>query len=231
MLDEAARRFQAEGDRAMALDLALAGPLWAVMFARDTTAAERAFAQALSRYPPGEIPERDRPWESLASIHALLGHPEMVRRQRAGWEAARPVEERRPGSREWWDGLEARARGDLPALRRALEAERSVNGCGRCGLYPLARVLDDLGETDSALVVYERAVSSSPMWGDWMDDMAFAVPTWRRLGELYEMRGDRGKALHYYGKFVEAWGKADPEFQPRVAAAKARMAALAGEPR
>ncbi|HSE27030.1 MAG TPA: hypothetical protein VLA95_02280, partial [Gemmatimonadales bacterium] len=92
------------------------------------------------------------------------------------------------------------------------------------------KVLDDLGETDSALVVYERAVSSAPMWDDWMDDMAFAVPTWRRLGELYEVRGDRARALHYYGKFVEAWRKADPEFQPRVDAAKARMAALAGEP-
>jgi serine/threonine-protein kinase len=231
MLDEVALRFQAEGDRGMALDLSLARPLWAVMFASDTAEAERALAQALSRYPPGEAPERHRPYASLGSLYAWLGRPEMVRRQRAGWEAARPVEERRPGDREWWDGLEARARGDLPALRRALEAERSVNGCGRCGLYPLAKVLDDLGETDSALVVYERAVSSAPMWDDWMDDMAFAVPTWRRLGELYEARGDRARALHYYGKFVEAWRKADPEFQPRVAAAKARMAALAGEPR
>ena len=231
MLDEVARRFQAEGDRATALDLALARPLWTVMFSRDTAAAERAFAQALSRYPPGEIPERDRPYSSLGNLYAQLGRPGMVRQQRAGWEAARPVEEHRPDDREWWDGLEARARGDLPALRRALEAERSVNDCGRCGLYSLAKVLDDLGETDSALVVYERAVSSSPMWGDWMDDMAFAVPTWRRLGELFEARGDRAKALQYYGKFVEAWREADPGLQPRVAEAKKRMTALAGEPR
>jgi serine/threonine-protein kinase len=230
MLDEAARQAHAAGDRPQALDLALVRSLASVVFTRDTAAAERALEQALSRYPPAEIPERDRPWESLANIHALLGHPEMVRRQRAGWEASRPVEERRPGSRESWDGLEARARGDLPALRRALEAERSVNGCSRCGLYALARVLDDLGETDSALVVYERAVSSAP-WGDWIEDITFAAPTWRRLGQLHETRGDREKALDYYRKFVEAWRVADPGLQPGVAEAKARMAALAGEPR
>ena len=52
---------------------------------------------------------------------------------------------------------------------------------------------------------------------------------YRRVGELYDARGDRQKALEYYGKFVELWKNADPELQPAVKEAKGRMARLARE--
>ena len=51
----------------------------------------------------------------------------------------------------------------------------------------------------------------------------------RRLGELYEERGDRARALEYYGKFVDLWRNADPELQPQVTDVKQRMSRLAGE--
>jgi hypothetical protein len=50
-----------------------------------------------------------------------------------------------------------------------------------------------------------------------------------RLGQLYEAKGNREKAAHYYAKFVDLWKDADPELQPRVAEAKARLARLGGE--
>jgi hypothetical protein len=46
---------------------------------------------------------------------------------------------------------------------------------------------------------------------------------------MYEVKGDRAKALEYYGKFAELWRDADPVLQPQVKDARARMAALAGE--
>jgi hypothetical protein len=46
-------------------------------------------------------------------------------------------------------------------------------------------------------------------------------------GELYEARGDRARALDYYGRFVELWKDADPALQPAVREVRARMAALA----
>ena len=38
----------------------------------------------------------------------------------------------------------------------------------------------------------------------------------RRAGEMYEAKGDRKKALDYYGRFVDLWKDADPELQPGV---------------
>jgi hypothetical protein len=54
-------------------------------------------------------------------------------------------------------------------------------------------------------------------------------PSLKRLGELYETRGDKPKALEYYGRFVELWKEADPVLQPAVREVRGRMAALAGE--
>jgi len=54
-------------------------------------------------------------------------------------------------------------------------------------------------------------------------------PTYRHLGEMYETRGDRAKALKYYGDFVDLWRDADAVLQPQVQDVRQRMAGLAGE--
>jgi eukaryotic-like serine/threonine-protein kinase len=46
---------------------------------------------------------------------------------------------------------------------------------------------------------------------------------------MYEARGERARALEYYGRFVTLWKDADPELQPAVREVRGRMAALAGE--
>jgi len=62
-----------------------------------------------------------------------------------------------------------------------------------------------------------------------VDDSYGRAPTFKRLGELYEARGDRAKALESYGRFVDLWKSADPELQPLVRDVRARMARLASE--
>jgi len=52
----------------------------------------------------------------------------------------------------------------------------------------------------------------------------------RRLGELYEARGDRERAREYYGRFVDLWKGADPELQPQVRDIKRRIGELTREP-
>ncbi|MGH7630063.1 MAG: tetratricopeptide repeat protein [Gemmatimonadales bacterium] len=54
---------------------------------------------------------------------------------------------------------------------------------------------------------------------------------YRALGRLYEESGDRQQALDFYGRFVDLWKNADPDLQPRVRAARERIAALTVEPR
>ena len=50
-----------------------------------------------------------------------------------------------------------------------------------------------------------------------------------RIGEYYQERGDKAKALDYLTKFTAMWKEADADLQPKVKEAKARIAELAGE--
>ena len=63
------------------------------------------------------------------------------------------------------------------------------------------------------------------------EDARILPGSYRRLGELYEERGEREKAVEYYNKFVELWKDADPELQPQVEDVRRRLAALVGESR
>jgi len=53
------------------------------------------------------------------------------------------------------------------------------------------------------------------------------APTHKRLGELYEAKGDNAKAVSHYSAFVNLWQRADPDLQPKVTEVRARMDRLA----
>jgi multidrug resistance efflux pump len=48
------------------------------------------------------------------------------------------------------------------------------------------------------------------------------------LAQIAEQQGDTAGAMRAYGNFVDLWKDADPELQPRVAAARAALARLEG---
>ena len=57
-------------------------------------------------------------------------------------------------------------------------------------------------QPDSALATYESMatiIEPGPFGRDFS-----LPPAYRRLGELYEARGEGKKALEYYGRFVES---------------------------
>jgi hypothetical protein len=62
-----------------------------------------------------------------------------------------------------------------------------------------------------------------------ISDALHLAPALRRLGELYEEKGNRDRAAHYYGRFVELWKDADPDLQVQVADVKRRLTRLSGE--
>ena len=92
-----------------------------------------------------------------------------------------------------------------------------------------ARIWEAANQPDSARVAYERAVTR-PSPGDQAFETAEIPVAYRRLGELYEEKGDRAKAAEWYQKFVDLWRNADPELQPVVADVKQRLARVSGEP-
>jgi tetratricopeptide (TPR) repeat protein len=102
-------------------------------------------------------------------------------------------------------------------------------GCATCGWSELATAYEHAKQPDSALAAYEGIVTTPGMFFRIFDDSYTLASTYKRLGELYEQRGDRPKALEYYGRFVDLWKDADPELQPVVRDVRARLARLAGE--
>ena len=73
-----------------------------------------------------------------------------------------------------------------------------------CGLFELAEAFEQTGQPDSALAAYETLVTQPAPFRIWTDARGLA-PTFQRLGELYEAKGDRARARDYYGRFVDLW--------------------------
>ncbi len=67
-------------------------------------------------------------------------------------------------------------------------------------------------------------------FNDIEDTMLYPVAL-RRLGDLYDARGDRKTALGYYQRFLDLWRGADPELQPIVRDVQEKMSRLTAEPR
>jgi eukaryotic-like serine/threonine-protein kinase len=187
--------------------------------------------RALSRYPLASMPAADRPYLTLADLYAVAGMADKARRLLGEYEDSVPVGLRRTVR---WAGavygrvLEAEGKPSEAAEQYRAFHDRT-GGCGNCGLFELARLYDRQGETDSARVLFERFVNTPTMAGRFFADPEGLAPSYKRLGELYEAKGDRKKAAEYYGQFAELWKNADPELQPGVKEVRQRLARLAQE--
>lgn len=111
----------------------------------------------------------------------------------------------------------------LPA--RSIAAMRAGASRG-APMFPtalIAETFDMAGQKDSATVYYEQFVSTG-LVGQWIIAEARFGPAFRRrLGELFEERGQFDKAYDTYASFVQLWKHADAELQPVVANVRARM--------
>src|SRR5437868_2931643 len=87
----------------------------------------------------------------------------------------------------------------------------------RCGTGPHTTAI----ATDERYLATPRLLGPCPLL-----DAPLLAGIHKRLGELYEARGDRQKAISHYVQFVALWKDADPELQPKVAQVKQRLAHL-----
>lgn len=124
----------------------------------------------------------------------------------------------------------ARARGrpadalaqlDGGRLELGLGYVSNVLGCQAYDRYARAEALQALGRDDEALRWYATLGEAA------VHELVFLAPAHLRQAEIYDRRGDAGRAAAHYRRFVELWHDADPELQPAVAAAGARRRAIA----
>jgi len=184
---------------------------------------------ALKRHPLASIPALDRPYLLLAAFYAEAGQPARGRALLAEWERETPEAlQRGQAGRHGAEGLIAYAEGRFPDAITALRGWYDEDGCATCSLFELGRTYDKLGQRDSALAVYERAVNTDGLQR-LFEQSTNLGPMYRRLGELYEERGQLDRARDYYTRFVDLWKNADPDLQPFVRDVRQRLVRLTGE--
>jgi tetratricopeptide (TPR) repeat protein len=114
----------------------------------------------------------------------------------------------------------------LQLARRA--AYRS--GCDGCTGNQIARSFEAMGQVDSAIVAWENLLRPPTFGSEFNHWRSVELPlAYRRVGELYETRGDRSLAADRYAAFVDLWENADPELQPAVTEVRERLAFMSGE--
>jgi hypothetical protein len=86
-------------------------------------------------------------------------------------------------------------------------------------------MFDRAAQADSAIVWYERFLEAPrlPVSGF---DALWLPHVYDRLSVLHEAKGNRSAAARSLQRFIDIWSEADPELQPRVAAAGARLRSL-----
>jgi serine/threonine-protein kinase len=201
-------------------------------YARNPGGAPGVLKAALDRYPLASMDPLDRPYLELIRAFAETGQADEARRLLREYESMIPEGTRRTFLFEGAaTGSLANATGDH---QRAIALYRDWlvrdGACGSCGAYELGTLFDRVVQPDSAIAAFERVAAMPTLDGvRFVHHYAYA-PSLKRLGELYEARGDRAKAADYYGRFVELWKHADPELQPTVREVRTRLAQLAQEP-
>ncbi len=196
-----------------------------VWYRGDAARARRRIDQALGERPLGSLEPDLRPYNNLALVHALTGRPDHARATLAGLDSTRSGREPR-----LFAAAQRELRGTVAfAEARYLDAAneyRAVDAgfCVSCLDALTARAYDLAGESDSTIAVLRRFLDNparEPGFDAW-----FLAPSHKRLGELYEAKGDRENARVHYARFVALWARADAELQPQVRQVQQRLAAL-----
>ncbi len=99
-----------------------------------------------------------------------------------------------------------------------------LDECDLCTYTLVGPAYDKANQPDSAIKYYEKSSASTYTFRGGYD--MSRAPIERRLGELYEAKGDRDRAVKHYQAFVDFWKDAEPELQPQVAEVRKRLARL-----
>ncbi len=193
----------------------------------------RALDAAQAAISIKSLPIEQRPYFTLANLYSWAGRPDKARAMLAQLDA----EVRDPALRRNLEpGRHSALAEILLAEKRPLDAVREIwaadslpdgpsTDCAHCNDIDLGRAYDLANKPDSAIAHWERWLADSFERGP-TGDGPFLAGVQKRLGELYEAKGDTARAESHYTAFVELWKNADAVLQPKVAQVKKRLAAL-----
>ncbi len=180
--------------------------------------------------PLASLPELDRPYGDLGVAYAALGRTDRARAVLAQIAQIADTVTRRnrqPDAHRIQAEIaltENRARDAVTEFRNADNLpDGPVNEDPSTVLYNTGRAFDRANMPDSTIATFEQYLHCQTI-ERLGNDMVNLPLVQRRLGELYEARGDRARAATHYAAFVDLWKNADPDLQPQVADVRKRLA-------
>jgi tRNA A-37 threonylcarbamoyl transferase component Bud32/tetratricopeptide (TPR) repeat protein len=196
----------------------------------------RALDAAQAAVPLHTLPVERRPYFSFATYYAWAGHPEKARAVLAQYDADihDPAMRRNlePSRHAALAEILIAEHKPLDGIREMWKQDTLSDGpassCADCLDSDLGRAYDLANMPDSAIVHWERYLSEATHRSV-SSDAPILAGIHKRLGEIYQGRGDLEKAESHLTAFVELWKNADPELQPKVADAKRRLAEIAAK--
>jgi tetratricopeptide (TPR) repeat protein len=195
-------------------------------YLNDAASARATIRRALTRVPIESLAPGDRPWLSLVLIAAAMHDGTAARTYDAALEKDLPLSKLATtiGFPESVRGLvalaENRPNDALPLLATAYKGDVAREDTG-----PLrAEAFDLANQPDSAIAEFELYAAAPDVLLQSRRD--YLAGSYKRLGELYEAKANTAKAIENYQLFIDLWKDADPELQPTVRAAKAKIEEL-----
>jgi tetratricopeptide (TPR) repeat protein/tRNA A-37 threonylcarbamoyl transferase component Bud32 len=199
---------------------------YAALFSEDPEATRAFLARGEARVPLDELPSSERPWGFYARLAAVIRDPVLARRALEGYERDEAAMAADAEGRRAFHGAHlalAEERWD-DAISLLHEADRRLSIYFRYAWVQIGRAHDLAGRPDSAIAYLQRYVDTpDPNPGE---DGQWLARTHKRLGELYEAKGDTEKAIEHFARFVNLWRDAEPELQPQVQDVSQRLERL-----
>lgn len=196
----------------------------------DTTAAVALLDRTLERVPLAHMPPEIAAHAVAAGLYARAGQirqaDSLLALDRVTREAAGIDEDL--GVHHTARGYLALHGGQPDSAAAAFRRSANSMGCAGCEDFRLGLAFERAEQPDSAIAAWTRAVEATPI------NRVILHAAWRpymlrRLGELYDARGETTTALRYYTEFLELWSDPDPVLRPTVDAVRDRVARLTGD--
>ena len=202
----------------------------------DTARAVARVESMLRTVDLRTMPFERRPYLGMAQFFAHAGLPararSMVEQDRAEAPDSTYLRVSEPGRRATL-GIIAMAERRYPeALRELWRADTTFDGpegnCAVCLYDDIGWVWSKMatpGAADSAIFYFERFLAA-PQFGRQNFDALLKPPILKKLGELYESKGDVPNAARQYREFIALWERADPKLQEKVSEVRFRLSRL-----
>jgi eukaryotic-like serine/threonine-protein kinase len=215
------------------LDAAVVDAALDIWFRELPARGLRTLDTALTRHPLVSLSEYQRPYLTIAPLYALAGRPDRARailtQYATEMKDSALVRAQDPDRHNALAEIALAEHKPLDAITEFKLADRlpdgPANDCDQCLPARLGRAYDAANMPDSVIASYERYLATPNVF-KLTTDRQYLAGIHKRLGELYEAKGDRPKAAGHYLQFVELWKNADPELQPKVAEVRQRLARL-----